>query len=242
VKERHQLTFAAIDRVVHQWNRLESSELIQYREENSWHRYGLSQFKKLHGICNVFEVSDNIGLRNLVITDFVKLDLSQSHDSSDFYFYLKTLEKLVKFHEFDADLIMMSYIDNMYFADQASDFKEFSGVFSSRYAGFLSDNREEFTRRIYEVIEQQLGDSNDVNGLEQLIFDLDVLEKDFGLSLVSQRAKVLERNEELRTSTLSSNNELSDNTTYERNANVSNVMSLFREDMFIKVTSADWNE
>ena len=225
---------ASLDRMIRYWNHFESARLISwYRDENSWHIYNYSPFEKLDYVCSEFDINQEPELRKLVLADFIVLDLSQSHNSSDFNYYLNTLKRLVQFHEFDADFIMRSYIDNISFTDQVSDFHKFANIFSDSYTTFLSKNHTDIKRTIHDIIKNDLDNTKDASDLSQLESLFDDLENNFDLSLSDERDRVLDKIGDSEENEPSPAEPLHTNAS-DKNTAISDIMDLFKEDMFTR--------
>jgi DNA polymerase III delta prime subunit len=236
VKDRHaELIGAVIARLINYWHSFRSSRLIQwFGEENSWHRSDINLFERLYLVSTYFDLNQQPMLRDIVIADFDKLDLTQSHDSSDLSQYVRILAKLVVFRKFDATEIMNSYIDNMNFTSQMIDFTEFKNVFPPQYDDFVSSNLERISRRVNDLIHEDLDYIHGATALDALIVDIESIEIAFGLSLSSKRHDALEKLSMLEDEEPSTDNEHLPRNAYEEDKTASEIMSLFREEMFVK--------
>ena len=235
IKERNNdLIPVLLDRIIRYWNNFESARLISwYQDENSWHRDEYSPFEKLGYICNEFDINQESELRKLVLADFIQLDLAHSHRSDDFYHYMRLIEKLVHFHKFDPDWIMKSYIDNVDFADQISEFHNFANIFPEDYSNFLSSNHTEIKAAIHAIIDNELDDTKDSDGLRQLESLFDGIEKDFNLSLSEERDRVLAKIADSEESEPSPAEPLP-TSILDKVTAISDVMDLFKEEMFTR--------
>ena len=236
IKDHHtELIDVAIARLINYWHSFQSSRLIQwFGEENSWHRNDINLFEKLYLVSTYFDLNQQPVLRDIVMADFDRLDLTQSNDSSDFFQYVRTLTKLVVFREFDAAVIMNSYINNIYLANQMIDFEEFKNIFPSQYDDFLSSNLDRISQRIDDLIDQDLDDIHEVSILNDLISDIDSIEMAFGLSLSSKRDHALDKISMLEDEEPWTDDEYLPSNAYEEDKTVSDIMSLFKEEMFVK--------
>ena len=112
--------------------------MIQYyQDENNWTINEINIFGKLYLTVTLFNLDEISALRDIVLTEFGNLDLSQSNSTGDIFQYVGVLRTLTKYHEFNADAIMNSYIDNVYFMSDVNIFKEFQQIFPSKYAEFI---------------------------------------------------------------------------------------------------------
>ena len=235
IKDHHtELIDIAIARLINYWHSFQSSRLIQwFGEENSWHRNDINLFEKLYLVSTYFDLNQQPVLKDIVMADFDRLDLTQSSNSSDFFQYVRTLAKLVVFREFDAIVIMNSYINNMYLTNQMIDFKEFQDIFPSQYDDFLSGNRDRISQRVNDLIDQDLEDI-EVSIWNDLISDIDNIERAFGLSLSSKRDRALDEISRLEDEEPWIDDEYLPSNAYEEDKTVSDIMSLFKEEMFVK--------
>jgi hypothetical protein len=236
IKDHHtELIDAVVARLTNYWHSFQSCRLIQwFGEEDSWHRYDINLFEKLYFVSTYFDLNQQPILRDIVMADFDRLDLTQSHDSSDLSQYVRTLTKLAVFREFDAVAIMDSYINNMQFTDQMIDFKEFQDIFPSQYDDFLSRNLDRISQRIDDLIDQDLDNIHEVSHLDALISDMDSIETAFGLSLSSMRDDALKKLSMLEDKEPSIDDEYLPSNAYEEDKTISDIMSLFKEEMFVK--------
>jgi DNA polymerase III delta prime subunit len=230
-----ELVDVVIARLVNYWNCFQSSRLIQwYGEENSWHRHDINLFEKLYLVSDYFDLNQQPVLRDIVVADFDKLDLTQSNNSSDWFHYVRVLAKLAMFREFDAAAIMDSYIDSVLFASQIIDFKRFQDIFPLQFSDFLIRNRDKINQRICDLIKQDLADIGEVSDLDALVSDIDSIEVAFGLSLSSLRDDALSQRSMLEEEEPSTDDEYWPSDVYEEDEAISDIMSIFKEEMFIR--------
>lgn len=230
----HELISNVVDRIVIYWDNFKSSRLIQwYREENSWHINKISLFEKLYLISDNFDLSQELELRDIVVKDFYRLDLSLSSSSTDYLHYVQVLSKVVNFCECDPEKIMKLYIENMYSTHQIPWFERFKEIFPYEYDDFITYKSEEIHRRIDETVDRDVDRENEVGELQNLESEIKEIEMKLGLDLSSNHDKVQGKISSLEDKSIT-DDELTYKRTDDENTPVSNIKSLFREEMFIK--------
>jgi hypothetical protein len=121
----------------------------------------------------------------------------------------------------------------MYFANQVPDFKDFKNIFPSRYASFFRKNRQEIIGIIEQIIDGELRARDEVEDLNNLVSEINDIETTFGLSLPASLGDVVDKMARLEDKP-STDDKLSYSSTYDKDASVSNIMGLFKEEMFLR--------
>lgn len=236
VKDHHdELVGVVIARLIDYWHSFRSSRLIQwFGQENSWHRNDINLFEKLYLVSTNFDLSQQPMLRDMVMADLDTLDITQSRDSSAFFHYTRTLLKLAVFTQFDAEVIMNSCINSVFFTSQMVDLTEFRNIFPSQYTDFVSRNLGRIREIVNDLIDEDLDHIDDEATLGALIVDIESIETAFGLSLSSKRDDVLEKMSILEDEERWADDEHFPRNAYEEDETTSDIISIFREEMFIK--------
>ena len=108
--------------------------------------------------------------------------------------YLQVLQSFSEDLELNADEIMLSYIDHIYFTDHVDEFRTFEEIFPDAYGDFIEHN-EKFKKKLEYVISLELKEANEEN-FADVISDLEKLSEDFNIDASTEIAELKKKNEE----------------------------------------------